>query len=56
MNVDIVLHPVVAAVNATEARATIRALQEELSRRPVLDSRPEAEVARQRTVLGEEVA
>jgi hypothetical protein len=55
-DVDIVLHPVVAAVNATEARATIRALQEELSRLPVLYSRPEAEVARQRTVLGEEVA
>jgi hypothetical protein len=37
---DIVLHPVVGAVNATEARATIRALQEELARLPVLDARP----------------
>jgi hypothetical protein len=41
---DIVLHPVVGAVDESQVRVTIRALQEELARLPVLDARPADEI------------
>jgi hypothetical protein len=41
---DIVLHPMAGAVDGAQVRVTIRALQEELARLPVVDARPADEI------------